>query len=92
MPEETIIEFESVKKGRKAIFFVLIGLFLATTVAFMLLWILKPAGSAIGVQGITLTSNIKVGSVDAEGNSEYIAAIADCIRMQVNQENQKEEK
>ena len=25
-------------------------------------------------------------------NSEYIAAIADCIRMQVNQENQKEEK
>ncbi len=73
--KETIIEFESVKKGRKAIFFVLIGLFVATTVAFMLLWILKPAGSSVGVQSITITSDIKKSGVDDGGNDIYLASV-----------------
>ncbi len=74
--KETIIEFESVKKGRKAIFFVLIGLFVLTTVAFMLLWILKPAGAAVGIQEITLAStDIKSVGVDESGNNKYIASV-----------------
>ena len=70
---DKVIELSPVNKKKNIIFYVIMGVLLATTVLFLLLFILKPAASAGEISGLELTSNLyKDGDafIAAKGNAE----------------------
>lgn len=70
---DKVIELSPVNKKKNIIFYVIMGVLLATTVLFLLLFILKPAASAGEISGLELTSNLyKDGDafIAAKGDAE----------------------
>ena len=55
---DKVIELSPVNKKKDIIFYVIMGVLLATTVLFLVLFIVKPAASLGEVSGLELTANL----------------------------------
>lgn len=70
---DKVIELSPVNKKKNIIFYVIMGVLLATTILFLLLFILKPAASAGEISGLELTSNLYKegdGFIAAKGDAD----------------------
>lgn len=73
---DKVIELTPVNKKKNIIFYIIMGVLLATTVLFLVLYLIKPNASTGEVSGISVTHNLYVdddGTLVAVKGQEYVA-------------------